>query len=163
MGEQEQTNNGKQASCVYKVCIPQLVIEAPRAADAISFYKRAFGAEEVAKTLHKRKAGQELPLILHAHLKFGSAEIMLCDEVEESGPNVQSPNALKGTTAIMHVVTNDVDAAFAKALEAGAKETEPVADQPWGVRYGKVVDPFGFSWSFGTPFKELHAEETPAA
>ncbi|MCO5605123.1 hypothetical protein L7F22_059303 [Adiantum nelumboides] len=163
MGEQQQAANGKEASCVYKACIPHLVVESPRAADAIAFYKRAFGAEEVAKTLHKRKADQEMPLILHAHLKFGSAEVMLCDEVEESGPNVKSPSSLKGSAAILHVVTDDVDAAFAKALEAGAKETEPVADQSWGMRYGKVVDPFGFAWSFGTPLKELQTEKEQVA
>ncbi|KAH7365660.1 hypothetical protein KP509_18G040200 [Ceratopteris richardii] len=160
MGEQQQATNGKQA-CVYNACIPHLVVDAPRAADAISFYKRAFGAEEVAKTLHKRKADQEMPLILHAHLKFGSAEIMLCDKVEETSPNVQPPSALNGTAAIMHVVTDNVDAAFSKALEAGAKELEPIADQQWGVRYGKVLDPFGFAWIFGTPFKETDSKEEP--
>ena len=78
--------DASKAAVGYLSCLPQLIVEAPRASDAISFYKRAFGAEEVARTLHtKRKADQELPLILHAHLKFGNAEVMLSDEVEESG------------------------------------------------------------------------------
>ena len=69
--------------------------------------------------------------------------------------SVKSPASLKGNSSILHVVTDDVDAAFAKALEAGAKSVEEVADQPWGVRYGKVIDPFGFVWSFGTPLKQV--------
>jgi hypothetical protein len=65
---------------------PHLIVEAPHAADAISFYQRVFGAEEIEKSHHsQRKADQELPLILHAHLKFGSAEVMVCDEAEEAG------------------------------------------------------------------------------
>lgn len=166
----EQETNGAEiklsSPCAYSACVPHLVVEAPFASDAIAFYKRAFGAEEVSRILHtKRKADQELPLILHAHLKFGTAEIMLCDEFEESGPNVKSPATLKGSTTILHVVTDNVDAAHAKAVEAGAKALEEIADQPWGMRYGKVVDPFGFAWSFGTPaLKEIHAaEEEPAA
>ena len=77
--------------------------------------------------------------------------------------SVKSPGALNGTSAILHVLTDDVDVAFAKAIEAGAKEMEPVADQSWGMRYGKVMDPFGFAWSFGTPLKESHNEEVPAS
>jgi hypothetical protein len=65
---------------------PHWIVEAPHAADAISFYQRVFGAEEIEKSHHsQRKADQELPLILHAHLKFGSAEVMVCDEAEEAG------------------------------------------------------------------------------
>lgn len=83
--------NGKGNGAVAKlptfsILKPHLIVEAPHAADAISFYKRVFGAEEIAKSHHpKRKADQELPLILHAHLKFGAAEVMVCDETEEAG------------------------------------------------------------------------------
>lgn len=156
----DQTN-GAQSNISYHSCLPHLVVQAPQAADALTFYKRAFGAEEVSRSLHaKRKAEQEQPLLLHAHLKFGTAEIMICDDSDETGPNVKSPAFLKGTTAILHVATDDVDAAYAKAVEAGAKPLEEVADQPWGIRYGKVLDPFGFVWSFGAPLKKA-AEEKP--
>jgi uncharacterized glyoxalase superfamily protein PhnB len=73
--------------------------------------------------------------------------------------SVKSPPSLKGNSSILHVITDNVDAAFAKALEAGAKSVEEVSDQPWGVRYGKVIDPFGFVWSFGTPLKQVHKQD----
>uniref|UniRef100_A0A0C9QXB2 TSA: Wollemia nobilis Ref_Wollemi_Transcript_1578_1574 transcribed RNA sequence n=1 Tax=Wollemia nobilis TaxID=56998 RepID=A0A0C9QXB2_9CONI len=144
----------------FSVLKPHLIVEAPRAADAIQFYKRAFGAEEVAKSLHpKRKADQELPLILHAHLKFGAAEVMVCDETEEAGVEVKSPATLKGTSSILHLETNDVDAALKRAVEAGATVTEEISERPWGQSYGKLKDPFGFVWSIATPVKEVQALE----
>lgn len=139
-------------------CLPHLLFQAPLASDAISFYKRAFGAVEVSKSFHpKRKADQEQHLLLHAHLKFGSAEIMLCDESDATGPNVKSPASLKGTTTILHLVTDDVDAAYEQALEAGAKPLEEVTDQPLGTRCAKIVDPFGHVWSLTSPAKEVIA------
>uniref|UniRef100_A0A0D6R282 VOC domain-containing protein n=1 Tax=Araucaria cunninghamii TaxID=56994 RepID=A0A0D6R282_ARACU len=144
----------------YSVLRPHLIVEAPRAADAIQFYKRAFGAEEVAKSLHpKRKADQELPLILHAHLKFGAAEVMVCDEAEEAGVEVKSPATLNGTSTILHLETDDVDAALKRAVDAGATVTEEISERPWGQRYGKLKDPFGFVWSLATPVKVVQASE----
>lgn len=152
--------NGSSTLPSFGPCLPHLVVEAPLASDAIAFYSRAFHAQELSRSLHpKRKAEHEQPLVLHAHLKFGAAEIMLCDESEHTGPNVKSPASLKGTSAILHITTDDADAAFARAVEAGAKPLEEVADQPWGMRYGKVEDPFGFVWSFGAPLKHVQAEE----
>ncbi|GLJ26889.1 hypothetical protein SUGI_0526000 [Cryptomeria japonica] len=157
-----QEENGKQnggavvakAAPVFSALRPHLIVEAPKAADAIQFYKRAFGAEEVAKSLHpKRKAEQELPLILHAHLKFGAAEVMVCDETEETGAEVKSPLNLKGTSAILHLETDDAESAFERAVEAGATVTEHIAEKPWGQLYGKVKDPYGFVWSIATPTK----------
>lgn len=160
--------NGKGNGAVAKlptfsILKPHLIVEAPHAADAISFYKRVFGAEEIAKSHHpKRKADQELPLILHAHLKFGAAEVMVCDETEEAGAEVKSPVALKGTSVILHLETDDVDAAVKLAVEAGATVTEEVAERPWGQRYGKVKDPYGFVWSFATTIKESAVAEDHA-
>nr|ABK22759.1 unknown [Picea sitchensis]ABR16723.1 unknown [Picea sitchensis]ACN40534.1 unknown [Picea sitchensis]ACN41042.1 unknown [Picea sitchensis] len=142
---------------------PHLIVEAPHAADAISFYKRVFGAEEIAKSHHpKRKADQELPLILHAHLKFGSAEVMVCDEAEEAGADVKSPVALKGTSVILHLETDDVEVAFKRAVDAGATVTEEISERSWGQRYGKVKDPYGFVWSLATPIKEPAVPEDHA-
>lgn len=162
-----QEENGKhnggdvvaaKAAPVFSALRPHLMVEAPKAADAIQFYKRAFGAEEVAKSLHpKRKAEQELPLILHAHLKFGAAEVMVCDETEEAGEEVKSPPQLKGTSVILHLETDDVEGAFEKAVEAGATVTEPISEKPWGQIYGKIKDPFGFVWSIATPVKHESA------
>ncbi len=67
-------------------------------------------------------------------------------------------SALHGTPVILHLDTNDVDAAFKKAVEAGAKVSEEVADQSWGQRYGKIIDPYGFVWSLATSLqKHSHA------
>lgn len=90
-GSAEHVANGSRSKAVHQGVSfshvkPHLVIQAPKASEAIVFYKAAFGAEEVTKTLHaKRKAEQEQPLVLHAHLKFGDAEILIIDEAEESG------------------------------------------------------------------------------
>ncbi|KAG6540131.1 hypothetical protein Mapa_018516 [Marchantia paleacea] len=137
---------------------PHLVIQAPKAAEAIVFYKAAFGAEEVTKTVHaKRKAEQEQPLILHAHLKFGDTEILIFDETEETGNTVKSTSSLNGTSMILHLETPDVETAFSRAIEAGATVSEQIADRPWGQRYGKLIDPYGFVWSLASP---LAPEET---
>eukprot|EP01018_Ginkgo_biloba_P006320 Gb_00416 [translate_table: standard] len=157
---QQGKENGASKQLTFSVLKPHLIVEAPHAVDAIQFYKRAFGAEEVARSHHpKRKADQELPLILHAHLKFGAAELMVCDEAEEAGADVKSPVNLKGTSAIFHLETSDVDVAFKRAKEAGATEVEEVAERAWGQRYGKLKDPYGFVWSLATPIKAEAAAE----
>lgn len=140
---------------------PHLIVEAPHAADAVSFYKSVFGAEEIAKSLHpKRKADQELPLILHAHLKFGSAEIMVCDETEEAGAKVKSPVSLDGTSVILHLETDNVDLAFKRAVDGGATVSEEISVRSWGQRYGKVKDPYGFVWSLAEPIKASPVAES---
>lgn len=64
---------------------PQLLVPAPGADGAVQFYKDAFGAEEVARSLHpKRKAEQAVPLILAAELKIGSSVFIVSDRTDES-------------------------------------------------------------------------------
>jgi PhnB protein len=65
--------------------------------------------------------------------------------------SVHSTGTLHGTAIILHLDCSNVDEAFKRAVGAGATVSEEVADQPWGQRYGKVIDPFGFVWSFATP------------
>lgn len=65
--------------------------------------------------------------------------------------SVHSTGTLHGTSIILHLDCSNVDEAFKRAVGAGATVSEEVADQPWGQRYGKVIDPFGFVWSFATP------------
>ncbi|KAJ7519696.1 hypothetical protein O6H91_20G051300 [Diphasiastrum complanatum] len=72
---------------------------------------------------------------------------------------VKSPPALHGTSVILHLETSDVDVAFSRAIEAGAQVTEEITNQPWGQRYGKLSDPFGFVWSIATPMKEFVSKE----
>jgi uncharacterized glyoxalase superfamily protein PhnB len=113
------------------------------AADAIEFYKRAFGAEELM-----RIPGQDGRL-MHAAIAIDGAMLMLVDEMKEMG--ALSPLSLRGTPVTLHLNVPDADAAIARAEAAGATVTMPAADMFWGDRYGQVRDPFGHSWSIAHP------------
>jgi uncharacterized glyoxalase superfamily protein PhnB len=125
------------------------------AADAIEFYRRAFGAEETV-----RAPGPDGRLI-HACLRINGATVMLSDEFPAYG--MVGPNALGGSPVTIHLMVPDVDAAFARAVEAGATVTMEVADQFWGDRYGSVKDPFGHNWSLATHLRDMTREEIVAA
>lgn len=134
---------------------PHLVV---RGADqAIAFYREAFGAEEIFRA---PMPGSDK--VLHAQLKVNGAPLMLCDEFPEMCGSV-SPLSLGGTPIVLHMTVPDVDASFARALEAGATTVMPVADQFWGDRYGILADPFGHRWSLSTPVKAMTHEELQAA
>jgi PhnB protein len=124
---------------------PHLAIPDNRAADAIDFYTRAFGAEEIG-----RHMGVDGKRIMHAHLKLNGASLMLNDHFPEfGGPTAEKPGAVT-----LHLQVPDADAAWQRALDAGAEVRFPLADQFWGDRYGQVKDPFGFTWSIGSPVKK---------
>ncbi|KAL0417974.1 UNVERIFIED_CONTAM: hypothetical protein Sradi_1210900 [Sesamum radiatum] len=86
MAQEAQSENGSKASpVVFAAVKPWLVVEAPKANDAVQFYKAAFGAEEVSRVNHtKRKAEQELPLVLSAELKLGSSSIVVSDLTDDA-------------------------------------------------------------------------------
>jgi PhnB protein len=119
--------------------------------DALEFYKNALGAEVmgVARTPDGR--------VLHAALRVGDSMLMLNDEFPEMGG--LSPLSVGGTGVTIHIYTEDVDAAFDRALSAGAKVAMPLMDQFWGDRYGIVTDPFGHKWSLATHIKDMSPEE----
>jgi uncharacterized glyoxalase superfamily protein PhnB len=121
------------------------------AANAIDFYKRAFGAKELM-----RLPGQDGKL-MHGAIEIGAATIMLVDERPEWG--ALSPKSLKGSPVTIHLYVDDVDAFVARAADAGAKVIMPVADMFWGDRYGMLEDPFGHKWSIATHKRDLTAEE----
>lgn len=76
--------NGSPKVVVFSSLKPQLCVQAPKAADAVQFYKAAFGAEELKRATHpKRKAEQDLPLILCAELKIGPCIVVVCDQIDE--------------------------------------------------------------------------------
>jgi PhnB protein len=124
------------------------------AAQAIDFYKRAFGAEELGRSL--TPDGK----IMHAMIRIGDSLLMMNDEFPNMGSS--SPETLGGTNITLHIQTEDVDSLFDRAVKAGAKATMPVADQFWGDRYGQVVDPFGQRWSLATRVEQLTPEEIEA-
>jgi PhnB protein len=120
------------------------------ATKAIEFYKKAFDATEVAR--HPSPDGDKL---WHAELRLGEARLFLADDFPEMcGGKARSPKALGGTPVTLHLDVRDCDAAFNKAVEAGATPKMPPADMFWGDRYAQVTDPFGHDWSFATPLKK---------
>ena len=133
--------------------IPHLVCAG--AADAIEFYKKAFGAVELM-----RLPGKEGKLI-HASIEIRGARVMLVDEMPQWG--ALSPKSLKGTPDTVHLYVDDVDDFVARAVKAGATLKMPVADMFWGDRYGMIIDPFGHNWSVATPQREVSPEEMQEA
>ncbi len=121
------------------------------AARAVEFYKTAFGATD--RGVMKGPDGK----VMHAELKIGDSIIMLSDEFPEMG--CISPQALNGSPMGLHVYIDNVDAAFDRAVKAGAIVEMPVMDQFWGDRYGRLKDPFGHKWSIGTHVKDLSMDE----
>jgi len=118
------------------------------AAQAIEFYKKAFGATELHRIpMPGGKVG-------HAEIKIAGAIIMLSDECPEYG--AQSPATLGGTAVGIMIYVTDVDAFAERAVAAGAKLLEPVKDQFYGDRSCKVLDPSGHKWFFAT-----HVEDVP--
>jgi len=130
---------------------PHLVVKG--ASEAIEFYKRAFGAEELMRMPFPGPDGQVK--LGHASLQIGDSRLYLADEFPEhgsTGPNGHSP-------VTIHLYVTDADATFAQAVEAGAKVTMPLADMFWGDRFGKVVDPFGHHWSIAAHLEDLTPEQ----
>jgi uncharacterized glyoxalase superfamily protein PhnB len=121
------------------------------AADAIEFYKKAFGAAETA-----RMPGPD-GKIMHAMIRIGDSAVMLVDENPEWG--MLGPKALKGSPVTIHLYVDDADAFVARAAKAGAKVTKPVEEMFWGDRYGAIEDPFGHHWSVGTHIRDVSMEE----
>jgi uncharacterized glyoxalase superfamily protein PhnB len=125
------------------------------AADAIEFYKKAFGAVELG-----RVAGAPGKLI-HAAIRIGDSPLMLVDEMPECG--ALGPKARGGSSVTIHLQVEDVDAVFERAVAAGAKVTMPVDDMFWGDRYGQIEDPFGHSWSIATHLRDVSPDELQEA
>jgi PhnB protein len=98
---------------------------------------------------------------MHASLKIGDAQVFLCDDFPEyCGGKARSPKALGGISLTLHRDVEDCDAAIAKAVANGATVSMPAMDAFWGDRYGKILDPFGYEWSFA---HRLPADRAQAA
>jgi PhnB protein len=134
----------------YRTVTPYLTVKG--AGQAIEFYKRAFGAQEV-----ERMTGPDGKSVMHAELRIDDSLVMLSDEFPQMGP--RSPQTLGGTTASIFLYVPDVDAAFKRALDAGATAIMAPADMFWGDRFGKLRDPFGHEWGMATHKVDLSPEE----
>jgi len=115
-----------------------------RGAQAVDFYKAAFGAKELFRIESPDGA-------VVAQLAIGRADFWVADESPEH--KNFSPESLGGATTRMVLTVGDPDAVFAGAVAAGASEISPVTDQPYGWRVGRVLDPFGHHWEIGRPLE----------
>ena len=123
------------------------------AAQAIDWYKKAFGAKELV-----RQEGPEGKLI-HARLRIGDSIVMMSDVFP--GATHKDPIELGATSITLHIYCKNVDALWKRAVEAGAKVGMQLDDMFWGERYGQLTDPFGHSWSLSMqiPMSRKEMEE----
>lgn len=144
------TNQAKPIPTGFHTLTPHLVVKG--ASRAIDFYKMAFGAQEI-----RRSPGPDGKTIMHADLKIGDSHLFLVDEFPQMG--CRGPESIGATPVTIHMYVEDVDAAFGKAVAAGAQVRMPVADMFWGDRFGMLTDPFGHSWSLATHKEDLTPQE----
>jgi PhnB protein len=130
----------------YHSLTPYLIIDG--AANALEFYKKAFGATELFRMEHEGKIG-------HAEMKIGDSPFMLADEQ----PQWKGPKALGGTPVSLMIYVDDVDTTYKQALEAGGVELKPLQDQFYGDRSGTLTDPFGHVWTVATHKEDVSPEE----
>ena len=119
---------------------------------AIEFYKRAFGAQELV-----RFPGPDGKSLMHGELKIGDSIVMLNEEMPDK--NVRAPVSTGAPTGALYVYVPDVDNAFKRAVDAGAKVLMPVTDMFWGDRLAQVEDPSGHRWSLATHKEDVSPEE----
>jgi uncharacterized glyoxalase superfamily protein PhnB len=132
---------------------PHIVVDG--ADKALDFYKKAFGAEVL-----QRMPAPDGKRLMHATIKIGNSMLMLCDDFPEfSGGKSRSPGKLGASPVTIHLYVPDADAAFQRAVAAGAKVSMPLADMFWGSRYGTITDPFGHEWSIATHQRDLTPEQ----
>jgi uncharacterized glyoxalase superfamily protein PhnB len=134
----------------YHTVTPMFVFK--EAQKAIDFYKKALGAIE--KFVMPGPNGKG---IMHAELKIGDSNIMLGEENPDYP--CKSAETLGESPISLFLYVKDADAAFKKAVDAGATAKMPVQDMFWGDRMGTVQDPFGYSWSFATHTKDLTPDQ----
>lgn len=147
------TSNVKAIPEGYHSITPFLIVK--NCADAIEFYRNAFGAEEHFRmNMPDGKVG-------HAELKIGDSVFMLADEFPEM--KSLSPKSIGGSPVSMYVYVQDVDAMFNTAVTAGAVALDGVKDQFWGDRHGRLEDPYGHLWSIATHKKDLSPDEMKRA
>ena len=133
--------------------VPNLIVRG--VAQAIQFYRQALGAEILFEGTMPNGP------TLHAQLRIGKAYVLLSDEImcQEGGPPTGSPLKLGGSSTVLELWVDDVDAAFGRAIQAGGKTLGPVDMSFFGDRVGMFVDPFGHVWTLSTPVEVLSPED----
>lgn len=131
-------------------------LQVTRTEEAIAWYERVFGAKEVRARLVAPDG-----TCMNAEIEIEGTCMMLSDENSSIGS--VSPATLGGTSVVLDLHVADADAVFARALEAGAEQVYPLADQFYGDRAGRVRDPFGHHWIIATQLREVPEAEMVAA
>jgi PhnB protein len=135
----------------YSTVIPYISIK--NASDAIAYYKKAFGAEELLRMpMPDGKVG-------HAELKIGDSVLMLADEMDHPDAISKSPSTLGGVTSGLCLYVTDCDTFFNRAVAAGGKVRRPLTNQFYGDRSGTVEDPFGQVWTISTHVEDVAPDE----
>jgi PhnB protein len=126
------------------------------AAEAARWYASAFGAIEVGQRI-------EVPggKLIHVELRLGDSAVMLADEFPELG--IRSPRSVGGTSVVLQILADEVDALWARAVTAGATVVHPLSDQFWGERQGQVEDPFGHRWNLAAHVRDVSPDEVARA
>jgi PhnB protein len=132
----------------YHSITPYLIIDG--AAQAMEYYKKAFGAIELFRMEHEGKIG-------HAEMKIGDSPFMVSDEHPEMG--FRGPKSLGGSAVGIMIYVDDVDTIFKQALDAGGTESRALQDQFYGDRSGTLTDPFGHVWTVATHKEDVSPEE----
>ena len=118
---------------------------------AVAWYAQALGAEQRSR----------IPLpggkLMSVELAFGDSTVMLADEFPDVG--VLSPLSVGGTSVVLNISTDDVDALWQRALDAGAEVLHPLADAFWGERHAQVTDPFGHRWGLSQHIRDVPHDE----
>ena len=139
--------------------MPRMVVSAhivvPDAGAAADWYGRAFDAEELSR----------VPLpggkVMTVELRFGDSLVHVASEFPEFG--ILSPLAIGGTATVLQIETDDAEAAWKRAVDAGAEVLHELADQFWGERQGQLTDPFGHRWNISQRVREVPQDEIVAA
>jgi PhnB protein len=133
--------------------VPHIVVQG--AERAAAFYARAFGAEEVSR----------IPVpdgrLMSVQLRIGGGLLHLADEFPEMG--VLAPPTIGGTPVVLALEVADAEEVFARAVAAGARVRQPLAEMFWGDRHGQLEDPFGHRWNIGQHLRDVPQEEIAAA
>ena len=132
----------------YHSLTPYLIVDG--GAQALEYYKKAFGATELFRMEHEGKIG-------HAEMKIGDSPFMLSDEHPEMG--YRGPKSIGGSPVSLMIYVDDCDTVFNQAIETGGTEKKAVQDQFYGDRSGTLEDPFGHVWTVATHKEDVTPEE----
>ncbi len=139
-----------QPSAGHQAITPSLVVKG--AAAAIEFYKEVFGAVEATARLVDPKGN-----ILHTELIIGNSRISLSDENPDFGS--LSPETIGGSSVRLALNVDDPDSVAEHAVLLGATIEMPIADQFYGERSGRLVDPYGHVWVLEKHIEDVSPDE----